>query len=264
MTTRLERVRNRALPLAAAGFLALLALCVILAPAEAQLGQLLKLVYVHGALVMVGLAAFSLAGGLGLVALLVRRRVWYNGTWAAGLAALVVWIVYILSSMAVTGLAWGQVIAWNEPRVRASALILLAAVLLAVVTRLVGHRDFTALVNLVMGIVPWLLVRQAEAIRHPLDPIGGSQSASIQGFFVLIVLALAEVQTLRTSDKVTVAANTARAPHLWRRHHSRRPSRIACWSPIPGSFSARMLRIFRTLKTVAPRSTNKLMAGKAT
>jgi hypothetical protein len=93
--------------------------------------------------------------------------------------------------MAVTGLTWGQVIAWNEPRVRASALILVAAIVLAVVTRLVGLRDFTAMVNVVMGIVPWILVRRAEALRHPLDPIGSSQSASIQVFFVLIVLAVA-------------------------------------------------------------------------
>jgi len=192
MTAReLSTVKNRALPLVAAGFLGLLAACVILAPPEALLGHLIKLVYIHGALVMVGLATFSVAGALGLLALVVRRRVWYNGTWAAGLAALIVWIVYILSSMAVTGLAWGQVIAWNEPRVRASALILLAALVFAVVARLVGHRDFTALVNLVMGIVPWVLVRRAEAIRHPLDPIGGSQSVSIQLFFVLIVVAVA-------------------------------------------------------------------------
>jgi hypothetical protein len=187
----LERLRNRALPLATAGLLGLLVACLILAPAEAQLGQLIKLVYVHGALVMVGLATFAVAGGLGLAALAIRRCTWYNGTRATGLAALIVWTVYILSSMAVTGLTWGQVIAWDEPRVRASALILLAAVVLAVVTRLVGHRDFTAAVNVVMGIVPWVLVRRAEAIRHPLDPIGGSQSASIQGFFVLIVLAVA-------------------------------------------------------------------------
>jgi hypothetical protein len=190
-TRRLERLRNRALPLVAAGFLGLLAVCLIVAPAEAKLGQLIKLVYVHGALVMVGLVTFSVAGGLGLAALALRRRAWYNGTWAAGVAALLVWIVYILSSMAVTGLTWGQVIAWNEPRVRASALILLAAAVLAVVTRLVGHRDFSAAVNLVMGIVPWILVRQAEAIRHPLDPIGGSESTSIQLFFVLIVVAVA-------------------------------------------------------------------------
>ena len=99
------------------------------------------------------------------------------------------WFVYIISSVLVTGLTWGQWIAWNEPRVQATGLILLAAVVLAIVTRLVDNRDFTAAVNLLMGIVPWIVIGQADAIRHPADPIGGSDSAAIQLFFQLIVLA---------------------------------------------------------------------------
>jgi hypothetical protein len=39
-----------------------------------------------------------------------------------------------------------------------------------------------------MGFVPWIVVRQAEAIRHPQDPIGGSGSAVIQVYYLLIVL----------------------------------------------------------------------------
>jgi hypothetical protein len=187
----LRRLKDRVLPLIAAGLLGLLVVGVVLAPAEARLGNLVKLVYVHGALVWAGLLTFSVAGALGLVALVVRRPVWYHGTRAAGATALVVWIVYAISAMVVTGLAWGQVVAWNEPRVQASGLILVAAVVLAVVVRLVNQRDFTALVNLVMGIVPWLVVRRAEVIRHPVDPIGGSGSAAIQGFYLLIVLAVA-------------------------------------------------------------------------
>ncbi len=187
----LRRLKDRVLPLIAAGLLGLLVVGVVLAPAEARLGNLVKVVYVHGALVWTGLLTFSVAGALGLVALVVRRPVWYQGTRAAGATALVVWIVYAISAMVVTGLAWGQIVAWNEPRVQASGLILVAAVVLAVVVRLVNHRDFTALVNLVMGIVPWLVVRKAEVIRHPVDPIGGSGSAAIQGFYLLIVLAVA-------------------------------------------------------------------------
>jgi hypothetical protein len=187
----LRRLKDRVLPLIAAGLLGLLVVGVVLAPAEARLGNLVKLVYVHGALVWAGLLTFSVAGALGLVALVVRRPVWYHGTRAAGATALVVWIVYAISAMVVTGLAWGQVVAWNEPRVQASGLILVAAVVLAVVVRLVNQRDFTALVNLVMGIVPWLVVRRAEVIRHPVDPIGGSGSAAIQGFYLFIVLAVA-------------------------------------------------------------------------
>jgi hypothetical protein len=93
--------------------------------------------------------------------------------------------------MAVTGLTWGQLVAWNEPRVRVTGLILVAAILLFVVARLVHHPDFTALVNVLMGIVPWVMVRQADVIRHPVDPIGGSGSSAMQGFYWLIVLTVA-------------------------------------------------------------------------
>lgn len=186
-----KKLRDRILPLIAASLCALLAVWVVLAPAETRLGNVVKLVYVHGALIWVGLITFSVAGALGLVALVLRHPVWYRGTWAAGRAALGIWVVYVISAMAVTGLTWGQLIAWNEPRVRITGLILVAAVALAVVIRLVDHHDFTAAVNLLMGIVPWVMVQQAEAIRHPVDPIGGSQSSAIQGFFLLIVLTVA-------------------------------------------------------------------------
>lgn len=188
---KLNRARDLILPLLAVVLLALLTLWVVFAPAEARLGNVVKLVYVHGALIWVGLVTFSVAGGLGLVALIVRRPVWYHGTQAAGVAALIVWIAYVISAMAVTGLTWGQVVAWNEPRVRATGLILVAAIVLAIVGRLVAHRDFTAVVNLAMGIVPWVVVGQADAIRHPVNPIRGSGSAAIQTFYLLIVLTVA-------------------------------------------------------------------------
>ena len=186
---RLKRL-NRILPFAALGLLLLLALWIALAPAEASLGNVIKLVYVHGALVWVGLITFSAAGLLGLAALVLRRPVWYQGTRAVELAALLIWIAYVISSMLVTGLTWGQFIAWNEPRVRATALILAAALLLYLVARIIDHRDLTALTNLIMGIVPWIVVRQAGVIRHPVDPIGGSESTAIQSYYLLIVLTI--------------------------------------------------------------------------
>jgi hypothetical protein len=189
--TRLEKLRAKVLPLLAAGLFVLLVVWIALAPAEARLGNVVKLVYVHGALVWVGLVTFSMAGALGLVALLVRHPIWYHGSRAAGTAALTVWIMAVISSMIVTGLTWGQIIAWNEPRVRATGLILVAAILLFVVAHVVDHPDFTVAVNLVMGVVPWLVVRQADVIRHPVDPIGGSESAAIQVSYVLVVLTVA-------------------------------------------------------------------------
>lgn len=187
--TRLQQIRKW-LPLLALGLAALLGIWVVLSPAESRLGNVVKLVYVHGALVWTGLLAFTVAGLLGLVALVVRRPTWYRSTQAAGLAALIIWGVYAVSAMAVTALTWGQLIAWNEPRVRATGLILVAAIVLFIVARLVDQADFTAAVNLLMGVVPWVLVSQADAIRHPVNPIGGSGSATMQGFYLLIVLTI--------------------------------------------------------------------------
>ena len=199
--TRLEIVRKKVLPLLALALFVLLLVWVVLAPSESRLGNLVKLVFVHGALVWSGLLAFTLAGALGLVYLAMRhilgsispaarRRapVWYRGTASAGLAALIVWIAYVISSVAVTGLTWGQIIAWNEPRVQATGLILLAAVVLYIVARLVANDDFTAIVSVLMGIVPWVVVKQAGVIRHPVDPIGGSESAAMQQYYGLILL----------------------------------------------------------------------------
>ena len=69
--TRLQSMRNRVLPALAVLLFALLLLWVILAPSESRLGNLVKLIYVHGALVWIGLVTFSVAGCLGLVALVI-------------------------------------------------------------------------------------------------------------------------------------------------------------------------------------------------
>lgn len=199
--TGLEIAIKRVLPLLAAVMLVLLVVWVVLAPSESRLGNLVKLVFVHGALVWTGLLAFSIAGALGLLSLVLSHLVgsvapalrlsapvWYRGTEAAGLGALIIWLATVVSSMAVTGLTWGQLVAWNEPRVQATGLILLAALALLIVARLVANRDFTAIVGVLMGIVPWILVQRAGVIRHPVDPIGESQSAAIQIFYLLILL----------------------------------------------------------------------------
>jgi hypothetical protein len=191
LVSRLGRFKNRIVPCVAAALVSLLALWLWLAPSEARLGGVIKVVYIHGALVWVGLLTFSMAGVLGLIALLARRAVWYRGTEAAGLAALLVWIAYVISSMMVTALAWGQLVAWNEPRVRVTGLIFVASVAIFLVSRLVNQREFTAAANVVMGIAPWLAVHRAEAVRHPIDAIGSSGSNAIQGYYLLIVLTVA-------------------------------------------------------------------------
>ncbi len=95
-------------------------------PPEQTLGTVIRVIFLHGALVQVGLLIFAAAGILALVYLWTRRSgvgdpTVYGWLVAAQRTGLVIWVVYALSSMLSTYLAWGQWVAWDEPRVRASA-----------------------------------------------------------------------------------------------------------------------------------------------
>ena len=164
-------------------------LLVWISPAEQTLGDVVKLIYLHGALARTGLVTFGAAGLLGLVALVVPRPALTAWCGAAGKAALGIWIVYSLSSILSTYMAWGVLVAWNEPRVVASIQVLAAALLIAGVNYFVDHPRFTAAANLVLGGLVWWLTQRAAIIRHPLNPIGESDSAAIKGFYVALLLA---------------------------------------------------------------------------
>lgn len=168
-------------------WLGALAILLVLSPAEQTLGQIVKLVYLHGALVRTGLLAFTAAGVLGVIALVSRRSwaiVWGH---AVGNSALVIWLIYVLSSMLVTYLAWGVAIAWGEPRVQASGQILLAAVVFWAVSLSLRDWRVQAGLSILMGGLAWILVRSAGVVIHPVDPIGGSASTAIKVFYAGIV-----------------------------------------------------------------------------
>jgi len=170
-----------------AAWLAALAILFILSPSEKTLGDVVKLVYLHGALVRTGLLAFSIAGILGAIALASGRSWAIEWGRAVGHAALIVWVLYAVSSMVVTYLAWGVAIAWGEPRVRVSAQILMAALGFWAVALFLTHWRVKAALNLVLGALAWILVRSAGVVIHPVDPIGGSSSVAIQTFYAGIV-----------------------------------------------------------------------------
>ncbi len=161
-----------------------------LVPPEHTLGGVIRVIFVHGALVQVGLVAFAVAG---VAAILTLLRRWPPATaWMTAWqqTALVIWIVYALSSMLSTYLAWGQWIAWDEPRVRASAYILGFALACWLVGQWVGSTVFTALVNVAVAVVAWTLIKGATIFRHPFNPIGDSGSGTYQLLFALLLLVI--------------------------------------------------------------------------
>ena len=172
--------------------LAILALVLVwLLPEEQTIDWVIRLVFLHGALVQAGLILFAGAGLLGLLYLVRRRPGVYGWLVAFQQAAVILWVVYEISSMAVTYLSWGEWIAWNEPRVQASFHVLWFSVVSLVLTWWVGNRTFTALANLVVAAMAWFLVKGATIFRHPFNPIGASGSSLYQWLFpVLLIVVL--------------------------------------------------------------------------
>jgi hypothetical protein len=185
----IRRLLNRKnIPRSLVGLAVLAAVLLLLLPPERTLGNTIKAVYIHGALVQTGLLAFGASGLLGLAYLARPRESLHQWCLAVQKTAVAVWVTYALSSMLATYLAWGVAIAWNEPRVQASAKVLGVCIAFLVLVLWVGHRQFTAAVNVVMAALAWWLTKSAVNLRHPFNPIGSSESVAFRWFFIAILL----------------------------------------------------------------------------
>src|SRR5512139_2044826 len=120
------------------------ALILALMPAEKTLGQVIKIVYLHGALSRAGMLGFA-AAGVAAGAYLVRPRPQII-RWAVALlvSGWCFWAAHFLVSMPATRLTWGPWIAWGEPRVSMTLQIAAAGLVVIVVTYLVDNEKFSA------------------------------------------------------------------------------------------------------------------------
>jgi len=163
-------------------------LTLIVMPSEQSLGNVIKLVFLHAAFVQVGLITFAVAAIWAISYLFKKNEKYYQFCLASQKTALVIWILYVFSSMLVTYWAWGKVIAWEEPRVQSSALILGLAVLLLFLVNWIKNQRFTAFANLMMAVFAWGLTKQAGIVQHPLNPIGESNSASLKVYLLIMMI----------------------------------------------------------------------------
>jgi hypothetical protein len=186
---------RRALVLAVA-LLALLALLLLLSPAEAQLGNLIKVIYLHGALARVGLYALMLAALPALVYLIRPRLGWLRWSNAVQEAGMVVFVIHFMLSIVPTRATWGVWIAFDEPRTRMTLQIVGVGLLVVVVRRLIDDRRFSAIANLLLGAAVLLLNLRTGVLRHPLNPIGESSSSAIQLYYAGILLTCAALTGL--------------------------------------------------------------------
>jgi hypothetical protein len=174
--------------------LIVIAAAALLSPAEATLGWLMKLVFLHGTWVWAGILIYglaSLAGLAGFAALLAgRSAIWARLSQTFGWTGLFFWLTYLPMSMIVTYLSWGGFF-FAEPRWRIPLTFAIGGILLQAGLYVMGDLRLTTLGNLIFGAALWASVLNVESVLHPDSPVSNSGSALIQVVFIgMLLLAL--------------------------------------------------------------------------
>ncbi|MBI5653254.1 MAG: hypothetical protein HZC40_22830 [Chloroflexi bacterium] len=193
--------------------LAMLGALLALSPAEATLGNVVKIVYAHGAAQRIAVYAYILAGVLGIVSLALRFTVIASEAkqsptvraeivssqtallavtltrWSRGFTetALVFYLAQFVISLPAQLLAWGG-ISWTEPRVLSAIWILAFTILVYGVAVWMNDPRGMAVAGIANAAIVLILLRGAVNIIHPNDPIIASESLAIKGFYFAIVL----------------------------------------------------------------------------
>jgi hypothetical protein len=163
-------------------------LILALMPAERTIGQVIKIVYLHGALSRAGMVGLLGAGIAAAAALVTRKPAlarWTQGLLISGWAF---WTAHFIVSMPATRLTWGPWIAWGEPRVTMTLQLVAAGLVVVLVSALLKDARFTAVAALLLATAVVFMAAQTGVIRHPLDPIGGSPSARLRLVYLLLLL----------------------------------------------------------------------------
>ena len=185
-------------PLTLVGVLILAGVVAAFAPLEKTLGATARLIYLHGAWVETGKAAFGLAALAGLGALVSRRQAWYDACLALGRAGLTFWLTYLPMSLLVMQLNWGGFF-FDEPRWKIPFAFAVAGVLLQAGLTLMKNPWLTALANLAYGAALWIILGVTGNVLHPDSPIFGSADAGRIQVYFIILLALTLLAGLLTA-----------------------------------------------------------------
>ncbi len=161
-----------------------------LSPAEATLGQAVKLVYMHAALMWVAFGLLTLGAILGLLFLVLKRRslsAWSYGSTATAVALLLT--TGLLGSITAQ-ITWGRM-NWTEPRLLMLGEILLVGLAVLAVAGLSSSAALQSATNILFASVAWGLLLRTELVMHPDSPIFKSESLAIKVFPLLITASLA-------------------------------------------------------------------------
>lgn len=174
---------SRALLLGLAACLGLAALLVWLAPQEQTLGNGIKVVYVHVALVWTGLTALALTGLLGAALLITGQGRLARWAQSAGWVGCAFFAAGLLMSGVAARVNWGGGF-WLEPRTVASLRALAVAVIAVGAAGWLQGRRWPGLLYMLPAAFMGWVVPATPLVLHPQNAVWSSPSLGIQGTFV--------------------------------------------------------------------------------
>ncbi|VVB91945.1 Uncharacterised protein [uncultured archaeon] len=171
-----------------------------LSPDDKSLGSLLKLVYLHGALINTGLILFTAAGIVSLLSFF-RNSSGFSLLFAIEKTAIFFWVAATIIGDATSQLAWGGLF-WGEPRFNVTIIISLMAVSIYFISTAIGNPKVISLLGTGLAVAVWVLILNARRVMHPDNPFGASEP-SIKFFFAAITLVflIAAILIVRLIDK---------------------------------------------------------------
>jgi len=174
-----------------------------LAPAEATLGNVVKFVYLHGALERVAVLAYFAAGAVGIAHLILKRAVFARWSHALALTALILWFGQFLVSLPAQILAWGAIV-WNEPRVVGAMSITALTGLMYVVAQWIQDARWVSFSAVANAVVVWIILGGAVNVVHPPNAILASDSIEMKLFYATIVLVIGILALQFAQDRATI------------------------------------------------------------
>jgi hypothetical protein len=210
--TGLVNLLKQRLWLLMTGLAAALALLLWLAPTERTLGQTVKLVYLHGALVRTAVLLFAVSLAVNLVGLLLKKTTWLPWGQAFIKAAILIWLGHTVFSMITTYAAWGIFVAWYEPRTRFTFILAGVSLVVLAAAYVVAYDHFAAVTYALLAGLTVAMLPGLGFIQHPLNPIGTSLSAAIRLYYAAIMLVTVAMGGLLTLWLQTRSAVASAAP----------------------------------------------------
>ncbi len=174
-----------------------------LSPAEATLGNVVKFVYLHGALKRVAVLAYFAAGAVGIAHLVLKRAVFARWSHALALTALILWFGQFLISLPAQILAWGAIV-WNEPRVVGAIAITALTGSLYVVAQWIQDARWVSLSAVANAVVVGIILGSAVNVVHPPNAILASNSIEMKLFYAAIVLVIGVLALQFAQDRATI------------------------------------------------------------